>query len=154
LGICCPLITTRPAQNYAHRAPLAFHHRERPERLGLIHRDIKPDNIWLESREDPESRDDDADAYRVKILDFGLVRSFSEDTDLTQSGVVVGTPRYMAPEQAQGKQVDQRADLFSLGSVLYHIVSGRTPFGGNAFAVKRIGFLKAAWPANQLQYGG
>jgi eukaryotic-like serine/threonine-protein kinase len=84
---------------------------------GLIHRDIKPANILLEG-----GRDD-----RVKITDFGLARAI-DDASLTQSGVIAGTPMYMAPEQAQGLALDQRADLFSLGSVLYRMVSGRPPF--------------------------
>ncbi|MCL4203618.1 MAG: protein kinase [Pirellulaceae bacterium] len=84
---------------------------------GLIHRDIKPANILLEG-----GRDD-----CVKITDFGLARAI-DDASLTQSGVIAGTPMYMAPEQAQGLALDQRADLFSLGSVLYRMVSGRPPF--------------------------
>ncbi|MDX1967547.1 MAG: protein kinase, partial [Planctomycetaceae bacterium] len=87
---------------------------------GLIHRDIKPDNIWLEEKSD-----------RVKILDFGLVRATGDDAGLTQSGMVMGTPRYMAPEQAQGHEVDHRCDLFSLGSVLYHLAAGTPPFAGS-----------------------
>jgi serine/threonine protein kinase/WD40 repeat protein len=87
---------------------------------GLIHRDIKPDNIWIEEK-----------TGRAKILDFGLVRSVSDDTELTQSGMVLGTPKYMAPEQAQGQSVDHRCDLFSLGSVLYHLATGKPAFEGN-----------------------
>jgi hypothetical protein len=87
---------------------------------GLIHRDIKPDNIWLE-----------AESARVKILDFGLVRAATDNSGLTQSGVVLGTPRYMAPEQAQGQDVDARCDLFSLGCVLYQIAAGKPPFEGS-----------------------
>jgi len=87
---------------------------------GLIHRDIKPDNIWIEQK-----------TGRARILDFGLVRSVSDDTELTQSGMVLGTPKYMAPEQAQGQNVDHRCDLFSLGSVLYHLATGRPAFEGN-----------------------
>jgi len=83
----------------------------------LIHRDIKPGNILLESG----MRD------RVKITDFGLARA-ADDASMTQSGVIAGTPMYMAPEQALGHKLDQRADLFSLGSVLYQMVSGRPPF--------------------------
>ena len=86
---------------------------------GLVHRDIKPANIWLE-----------AETNRVKILDFGLARS-SEDLDLTHSGTVIGTPRYMSPEQANGETVDHRSDLFSLGAVLYYAASGKQPFTGN-----------------------
>jgi serine/threonine protein kinase len=86
----------------------------------LIHRDIKPDNVWLEEK-----------TNRARILDFGLVRAASEDAGLTQSGTVMGTPRYMAPEQAMGQDVDFRCDLFSLGAVLYHLVSGKLPFEGS-----------------------
>ena len=91
---------------------------------GLIHRDIKPDNVWIE-----------AESGRAKILDFGLVRAAGDDAGLTRTGVVVGTPKYMAPEQAQGQSVDHRCDLFSLGSVLYHLATGKAPFaGGNITA--------------------
>lgn len=89
-------------------------------RQGLIHRDIKPANIWLE-----------APNGRVKILDFGLARSQNEGAQLTASGAIIGTPAYMAPEQARGKPVDARADLFSLGCVLFEMLTGRRPFRGN-----------------------
>src|SRR5262249_22210921 len=92
---------------------------------GLIHRDIKPGNIWLERR--PGKRGDD---FRVKILDFGLARSAEEQGQLTHSGVIIGTPAYMAPEQAAGKAVDARSDLFSLGAVLYALATGELPFKG------------------------
>jgi serine/threonine protein kinase len=85
--------------------------------LGLIHRDIKPANVLLES----------GARHGVKITDFGLARAV-DDASLTQSGLIAGTPMYMAPEQAQGEAIDQRADLFSLGSVLYVMCSGRPPF--------------------------
>ncbi|MBS0263755.1 MAG: SUMF1/EgtB/PvdO family nonheme iron enzyme [Planctomycetes bacterium] len=83
----------------------------------LIHRDIKPGNILLETGVED----------RVKITDFGLART-ADDASLTQSGTIAGTPLYMAPEQALGQSLDQRADLFSFGSVLYQMVSGRPPF--------------------------
>src|SRR5437870_11410346 len=84
---------------------------------GLIHRDIKPANILLENGIE----------QRVKITDFGLARA-GDDASLTQSGMIACTPMYMAPEQTQGETSDQRADLFSLGSVLYTMCSGRPPF--------------------------
>src|SRR6202050_916711 len=87
--------------------------------MGLIHRDIKPGNIWLEAPRD-----------RVKILDFGLARAASQDAGLTQQGAIVGTPAFMAPEQARGETVDARCDLFSLGVVLYRLSTGQQPFKG------------------------
>jgi uncharacterized protein (TIGR03067 family) len=84
---------------------------------GLIHRDIKPANILLENG-----------VQRVKITDFGLARAADDAAGLTQSGVVTGTPQYMAPEQARGEALDHRADLFSIGSVLYTMCTGRAPF--------------------------
>jgi serine/threonine protein kinase len=93
---------------------------------GLIHRDIKPANLLLENG-----------LARVKITDFGLARTV-DDVGLTQDGVVAGTPEFMAPEQARGETVDHRADLFSLGSVLYAMCTGVPPFrGASAVAVLR-----------------
>jgi len=92
----------------------------------LIHRDIKPANTLLE-----------CGAGRIKITDFGLARAV-DDASVTQSGVIAGTPMYMSPEQAQGFDIDQRSDLFSLGSVLYLLCCGRPPFRANSsFAVLR-----------------
>lgn len=84
---------------------------------GLIHRDIKPANVLIERG--PNSQ--------VKLTDFGLARA-ADDASLTQSGFVAGTPMYMSPEQARGERLDQRSDLFSLGSVLYVMLTGRPPF--------------------------
>jgi serine/threonine protein kinase len=84
---------------------------------GLIHRDIKPDNIWIEAK-----------TYRAKILDFGLARDLSAETELTQSGVILGTPSYMAPEQIAGQELGARCDLFSLGCVLYYLACGQRAF--------------------------
>jgi serine/threonine protein kinase len=90
---------------------------------GLIHRDIKPANIWLETQLNGLSR--------VKILDFGLARAIHDkSTHLTRTGVIMGTPDYMAPEQARGGNLDARCDIFSLGCVMYHMVTGRKPFHG------------------------
>jgi serine/threonine protein kinase len=95
---------------------------------GLVHRDVKPANILLENG-----------VERVKLTDFGLARAV-DDATLTQSGVVAGTPQYMAPEQANGEAVDHRADLFSLGSVLYALCTGRPPFraDGSMAVLKRV----------------
>jgi serine/threonine protein kinase len=83
---------------------------------GLVHRDIKPANILLENG-----------CERVRITDFGLARAV-DDASQTQSGYIAGTPQYMAPEQARGEPIDARADLFSLGSVMYAMCAGRPPF--------------------------
>ncbi len=68
---------------------------------------------------------------RVKILDFGLAKLWSDDPEISHAGMVIGTPRYMAPEQVAGDAVDPRTDLFSLGCVLYRMATGRAPFGGS-----------------------
>jgi hypothetical protein len=86
---------------------------------GLIHRDVKPANLLLENG-----------LAKVKITDFGLARMV-DDVGPTRDGVVAGTPEYMAPEQARGEAVDHRADLFSLGCVLYACCTGQSPFRGS-----------------------
>jgi serine/threonine protein kinase/WD40 repeat protein len=83
----------------------------------LIHRDVKPGNVLIEG----------GPGRRAKLTDFGLARA-ADDASISQSGLVVGTPLYMAPEQAKGESLDHRADLFSLGSVLYVMTTGRPPF--------------------------
>jgi non-specific serine/threonine protein kinase len=93
---------------------------------GLIHRDLKPSNVFLTP-------------HGVKLLDFGLARQESEQTlstpvDLTRPGVVVGTPRYMAPEQIVGEAVDARSDLFAVGAILFEMLAGRPAFQGRTAA--------------------
>lgn len=83
---------------------------------GLVHRDIKPANLLLEPS-----------VERALLSDFGLARAM-DDASLTHTGVVAGTPHYMSPEQADGRSVDHRSDLFSLGAVLYFMAAGRPPF--------------------------
>jgi serine/threonine protein kinase/Leucine-rich repeat (LRR) protein len=108
---------------------------------GLLHRDIKPANIWLETRSQEsgvrdhatkprDERSDSRGSGRVKILDFGLARPVGDDIHLTGTGVIVGTPAYMAPEQARSEKVDHRADLYSLGCVLYQMITGQLPVKG------------------------
>ena len=90
---------------------------------GLVHRDIKPSNILLQATDAPRV------PGAAKISDFGLAR-VADDARLTQTGQIAGTPMFMAPEQARGEPLDHRADLFSLGSVLYTLCTGRDPFAG------------------------
>jgi serine/threonine protein kinase/WD40 repeat protein len=99
---------------------------------GLVHRDIKPANILLENG-----------IEKVRITDFGLARAM-DDGALSQSGVVAGTPQYMAPEQARGEPVSPRADLFSLGGVLYAMCTGQPPFNGS----NSLSILKRVCEAN------
>jgi len=84
---------------------------------GVIHRDIKPANILIDKEEKPY------------LVDFGVARV--ETSTLTQTGTTVGTPSYMSPEQVMGKQVDKRSDVFSLGVILYELITGRRPFEGD-----------------------
>jgi serine/threonine protein kinase/Tfp pilus assembly protein PilF len=90
---------------------------EEAHRLGVVHRDLKPSNIMI---------DKDGNA---KIMDFGIARSLAEK-GITGAGVMIGTPEYMSPEQVEGKDIDQRSDLYSLGVILYEMVTGRRPFEG------------------------
>ncbi|HEU5072941.1 MAG TPA: protein kinase, partial [Polyangiaceae bacterium] len=92
--------------------------------VGIIHRDLKPDNVMLVARDQAEDF--------VKVLDFGIAKVQNEDTGdqpvLTKVGTVFGTPEYMAPEQARGATLDARADLYTLGMILYEMLNGKTAF--------------------------
>ena len=87
-------------------------------RLGVVHRDLKPQNIMIDTIGD------------ARIMDFGIARSL-EAKGITGAGVMIGTPEYMSPEQVEGKETDQRSDLYSLGIILYEMVTGRVPFEGD-----------------------
>jgi eukaryotic-like serine/threonine-protein kinase len=85
---------------------------------GVVHRDLKPQNIMIDK------------GGNAKIMDFGIARSLKGQR-LTRAGVIIGTPEYMSPEQVEGKEADQRADIYSLGVILYEMVTGRVPFEGD-----------------------
>jgi formylglycine-generating enzyme required for sulfatase activity/DNA-directed RNA polymerase subunit RPC12/RpoP len=113
---------------------------------GLIHRDIKPANIWLE-----KVKIQGAAVTSAKILDFGLARALADQTHLTQEGAIIGTPAYMAPEQAGGKAVDHRCDLFSLGCVLYRMTTGQMAFQGpDTIAILTAIALEAPRPPGEM----
>ncbi len=95
--------------------------------LGIIHRDLKPANVILLRQHD--------DHDFVKVLDFGLVKFYSgdgADADITNAGTFMGSPHYIAPEQARNQSPDQRCDIYSLGVLLYHMLTGRVPFTAQA----------------------
>jgi eukaryotic-like serine/threonine-protein kinase len=98
---------------------------EAAHRGGIIHRDLKPDNINIEK---VSSFD------RVKVLDFGIakLKEANPDAYLTQAGTLIGTPQYMSPEQCQGKHLDPRSDIYSIGIILYEMLTGQVPFDGDA----------------------
>jgi serine/threonine protein kinase len=87
-------------------------------RQGIVHRDIKPSNILLDT------------AGRVKVADFGIAKVTGQSTELTMAGSVMGSPQYLSPEQIRGDDLDGRSDIFSLGVVLYELLSGKRPFEG------------------------
>jgi predicted Ser/Thr protein kinase/tetratricopeptide (TPR) repeat protein len=91
---------------------------EEAHKLGIIHRDLKPQNIMLDQDEN------------AKIMDFGISR-FLEAKGFTQTGMIIGTPDYLSPEQAEGFDVDLRSDIYSLGVILYEMVTGKVPFEGD-----------------------
>ncbi len=89
---------------------------------GIIHRDLKPDNIFIVKNEDGDEQ--------IKVLDFGIAKLKGQvnATALTETGMVVGTPTYMSPEQCRGDELDTRSDIYSLGIILYQMITGQTPF--------------------------
>jgi serine/threonine protein kinase len=116
------------------------------KRAGVVHRDVKPSNLVVTR------------AGEVKVTDFGLAKALQEDLSITATGVFVGTPDYLAPEQAMGEDVDSSADVYALGCSLYHMCTGNPPFrkGGSddhyTAVVRR--HLKAERPVLKAQIPG
>ncbi|MFN2638360.1 MAG: serine/threonine-protein kinase, partial [Gemmatimonadaceae bacterium] len=83
---------------------------------GIIHRDIKPQNVLIDAKGE------------VKLMDFGIARMTETSEAMTQAGLIVGTPHYMSPEQVEGKQLDPRSDVYSIGVLMYEMLAGKRPF--------------------------
>ncbi len=96
---------------------------------GVFHRDVKPDNIMVSK------------TGTVKVMDFGIARLV--ESQLTQTGSVMGTPAYMSPEQVNGHKIDQRSDVFSLGVILYELLTGKKPFTGDTVSSLMFAIVKA-----------
>ncbi|MBN2345399.1 MAG: serine/threonine protein kinase, partial [Candidatus Aminicenantes bacterium] len=99
---------------------------------GIVHRDVKPANILI-------GRD-----LKVSIVDFGIARTVA--STMTQTGMLMGTPRYMSPEQVAGKKVDGRSDIFSLGAILYELLTRRNPFEGESITTVIYKIMHAELP--------
>jgi serine/threonine protein kinase len=95
-------------------------------RVGVVHRDLKPDNIFLITK--------DGDSRYVKLLDFGIAKIAEASAALTKAGMIIGTPEYMSPEQCEGRPVDPRSDIYSLGIIAYHMFTGKVPFSHDHFS--------------------
>ena len=104
---------------------------------GFVHRDIKPANIFLEPR---------SEGLRVRLLDFGLAKSMQLDTSLTQTGMLLGTPLYMSPEQVQGREFDARSDLYSLAVVAYEALVGKKLIEAEEFSAVCVAILQGTPP--------
>ena len=99
---------------------------------GVFHRDVKPDNIMVSA------------SGVVKVMDFGIARIV--ESDLTKTGSVMGTPAYMSPEQVEGRKIDARSDIFSLGVILYELLTGKKPFTGETMSSMMFAIMKADFP--------
>ena len=100
------------------------------DKAGLVHRDIKPENVLVVRNRLGDELFPSTDV--AKLIDFGLVKSNSDDDRLTQTGMTIGTPLYMSPEQVRGEKLDCRSDIYGVGATMYHLLTGHTPFNGNS----------------------
>jgi tRNA A-37 threonylcarbamoyl transferase component Bud32 len=106
-------------------------------KVGLVHRDIKPSNIMIDA------------AGRPKVTDFGIAYVSYANTKLTRDGSIIGTPEYLSPEQCEGKTVDQRSDIYSLGVTLYELLSGKTPYEADTPVSMLMKIVKGEFPPLQ-----
>jgi serine/threonine-protein kinase len=106
---------------------------EEAHQLRIVHRDLKPSNVFLT-------------ADRAKLLDFGIARQEGPDTNLTQTGEVLGSPKYMSPEQIQGEELDGRSDLYAIGVLTYVMLTGREPFVGKTPSAIALAQLRESPP--------
>lgn len=100
------------------------------DKAGLVHRDIKPENVLVIRSRLGDDLFPSTDT--AKLIDFGLVKSNNDDDRLTQTGMTIGTPLYMSPEQVRGEKLDCRSDIYGLGATLFHLLTGATPFNGSS----------------------
>jgi serine/threonine-protein kinase len=118
---------------------------ETAHRSGVVHCDLKPENIFLEENQDGDF---------VQILDFGIAKLSEQLVGITLSGIILGTPLYMSPEQLESREVDFRTDIYSLGIILYEMLTGRVPFSGKTpSAIARQHLLMVATLPSQLRPG-
>ena len=125
--------------------------------MGVIHRDLKPENLMMLR----QKNDDEKEAYVVKVCDFGIAKITENDDDpkpagqkLTTQGLVVGTPDYMSPEQARGEKLDPRSDIYSMGIILYQLLTGRTPFTGDTALAVVLKHITEVPAAPSVHYAG